>query len=73
MSNAKTKTNRPTHRIYHVVGENKQARWTGIGAAWEHDDGDGFNVWLDYLPTGTSGRIVVRKAKDKAENASGEE
>lgn len=74
MKNAKNTSNRPSHRIYHVVDQDKKnTRWTTIGAAWAHDDGDGLNLWLDYLPTGSHGRIVIRKAKDKTDNQGGEE
>ena len=59
------KTNRPTHRVYHVVGDGEKARWTTIGAAWAHDDNDGMNLQFDYLPAGTAGRLVIRKAKPK--------
>lgn len=63
--------NRPTHRIYHVVGEGKSARWTNIGGAWAHEDNDGLNMQFDYLPAGTAGRLVIRKAKPKAEAQGG--
>lgn len=38
--------------------------WTQIGAAWEHDDGDGFNLKLVALPL--HGQIVLRTRKEAA-------
>lgn len=35
--------------------------WTRIGAAWQHEDGEGFNVQIDVLPI--DGRIVLRTPK----------
>ena len=53
--------NRPTHVVYVVEGEGDSAFWTKVGAAWRHEDGDGFNVTLSVLPL--NGRLVVRTAK----------
>jgi hypothetical protein len=60
-------SNKPTHVVYHVKsyqsnGETKDI-WTRIGAAWLHEDGDGFNQQLDMVPL--DGRIVTRRAKAK--------
>ena len=68
MNRNTSKPNKPSHGIYHVTGDGKQARWTKIGAAWAHDDNSGMNLAIEYLPAGTQGRIVIRKAKDKADN-----
>jgi hypothetical protein len=62
-----TMSNKPTHVVYHVKsyqsnGETKDI-WTRIGAAWIHEDGDGFNQQLDMVPL--DGRIVTRRAKEK--------
>jgi hypothetical protein len=56
-----TKNKKPTHRVYNVTerGEGKDDYWQPIGAAWAHEDGNGFNLSLDYLPL-KPGRIVVR-------------
>lgn len=70
MNRSKSTTNRPSHGIYHVTGDGKDARWIKIGAAWAHDDNGGLSLSVDYLPTGTHGRLVIRKAKDKADNQS---
>ncbi|MEE4212420.1 MAG: hypothetical protein V2I43_24515 [Parvularcula sp.] len=59
-------SNRPTHRMFHVVGEAEKANWTRIGAAWPHKDGKGFNLDLEYVPQ-KPGRIVLREETDKEE------
>ena len=56
-----TESNKPSHAVYHVEGEGKKAYWTKIGAAWSHEDGEGFNIQLTCLPM--NGRLVVRKPK----------
>ena len=43
----------------------KDAAWRLIGAAWFHKDGEGVDVVLDAVPV--SGRIVLRKPKEKGE------
>ena len=53
-----TKNTKPTHRLYAVKGEGKEAHWTEIGAAWENQDGKGFSLALEALPIG--GRLVMR-------------
>ena len=59
-----TQTRQPTHRLYAVKGEGKNARWIEIGAAWANRDGEGFSIRLDTIPL--DGRIVMRAPK--AEN-----
>ncbi len=60
-------SNKPTHYVYHVKSYQSQGEtkdiWTRIGAAWIHEDGDGFNQQLDLVPL--DGRIVTRRAKEK--------
>lgn len=42
--------------------------WTRIGAAWPHEDGEGFNVQIEMMPL--NGRIVLRTPKaDEGEGA----
>jgi hypothetical protein len=55
-------TNRPSHRVYAVTRNGKKRFWQPIGAAWPHNDGDGFNLALDYLPL-NGAEIVIRKPK----------
>lgn len=61
------KSNRPTHAVYVVEGEGENAFWTKVGAAWAHDDSEGFSITLTAIPL--TGRLVVRKPKAKAEEA----
>ncbi|NMG39764.1 hypothetical protein GRZ55_10970 [Chelativorans sp. ZYF759] len=51
----------PTHGVFVVEGDGKDAFWTRIGGAWAHRDGQGFNLTLAALPL--SGRLVVRANK----------
>jgi hypothetical protein len=59
---------KPTHRVYQVTGEGKQAFWREIGAAWPHKDRRGFSITYHALPL--TGRIVVRRIKPKAEGSA---
>jgi hypothetical protein len=52
---------RPSHEVFTVDGEGNKARWTQIGAARPHDDGNGYNVTLVALPL--DGRLVLRTPK----------
>jgi hypothetical protein len=58
------KSNRPTHAVYVAEGEGDNAFWTKIGAAWSHDDGDGFNI----TPKGHADRREAQPPQDKAKN-----
>ena len=64
-----TKTNNPTHEIFHVVGEGETARWTKVGVAWEHKDKDGLNLAINYSPL-VEGRTVIRRIKATDEGES---
>ena len=55
----------PTHGVFVVEGEGDTAFWTRIGAAWAHQDGQGFNLALAAVPL--SGRLVVRASKGGGE------
>lgn len=64
MTNQSTQTtNKPTHRLYRVDGEGKNAFWTAIGAAWPNRDGEGFSVLCDAVPL--TGRIVMRRITER--------
>ena len=59
MSNDTTK-NRPTHRIFSVTRPTDgDAKWTEIGAAWPHKDGQGFNLKFDAMPA-NGADVVLR-------------
>jgi hypothetical protein len=57
----RNQTNRPSHAVYVVEGEGDNAYWTKVGAAWAHEDAEGFNITLSAMPL--DGRLVVRKSK----------
>lgn len=58
--------NAPSYIAYAVndKGEDKSF-WTRIGAAWAHEDGEGFSLQLDLVPV-NGGRIVLRTPKEEA-------
>lgn len=56
-----TTATRPTHHVFVVNREGKDAFWTRIGAAWQHADGQGFNMTLNAIPLGD--RVLVRSVK----------
>ena len=59
-----TASKAPSHVAYQVRDrEGNKAFWTRIGAAWPHNDGNGFNIQLDCVPL--DGRITLRVATDK--------
>jgi hypothetical protein len=45
--------------------KDKKSFWTRIGAAWDHDDGEGMTLQLELVPV-NGGRIVLRTPKDEA-------
>ena len=54
----------PTHRAYTVIKrEGQDDFWLAIGAAFAHQDGDGFNIVLQALPI--DGKVVLRHPKDE--------
>jgi len=59
-------TQKPTYTAYSVQkrGEGQDDFWLNIGAAWMHQDGDGYNVVLQALPI--DGKIVLRLPKADA-------
>lgn len=47
---------------FHVRKGKDKSFWTRIGAAWPHEDGNGFNIKLDCVPV--DGSIVLRSADE---------
>jgi hypothetical protein len=62
-------SNRPTHTAYSVRKYKKngeyKSQYNAIGAAWQHGDGEGFDIILEAFPV--NGRVTLRKPKPKAE------
>ena len=53
----------PSYRAYTVIKrEGQDDFWLPIGAAFPHQDGDGYNIVLQALPI--DGRVVLRVPKD---------
>lgn len=65
---AKTTHNQPAFTLWSVDGDGKDARWTRIGAAWQHQDGQGFSLRCNAIPL--QGRLVARAFKPKADRAA---
>ncbi|ESQ82988.1 hypothetical protein [Asticcacaulis benevestitus] len=57
------KGRKPSHNIFFVTGEGDNAKWTEIGAAWQHQDGSGYSITCTALPL--QGRIVMRRRKER--------
>jgi hypothetical protein len=62
-------TQQPSYQAYTVVKrEGQDDFWLNIGAAFMHQDGDGFNVMLQALPV--NGKIVLRPPKAQTEETT---
>jgi len=62
-TNTSPSNRKPTHVAYHVRdGKSDSSFWTRIGAAWQHQDGKGFNVQLESVPL--DGRVTLRVASE---------
>lgn len=70
-----TKTKKTPDFTAWFIHEREGCPWVAIGAAWEHADGNGFNIKLDLIPN-AAGRIVLRRIKtaaaDQSQTAAGE-
>lgn len=66
MSEATTKTNRPTHRAYYVTGEGDNRRWHELGPVWAHRDGSGL-TFVPYVLPAPGQAIVIRTIKQDTE------
>lgn len=53
----------PSHIAYQVKDRGDKSYWTRIGSAWQHGDGNGFNIQIETVPL--DGRITLRVASDK--------
>ena len=59
-------TQQPSYQAYTVVKrEGQDDFWLNIGAAFMHQDGDGYNILLQALPI--NGKIVLRPPKAQTE------
>lgn len=63
--------NRPSHYAYQVrEGENDKSYFNKVGAAWEHQDGQGYNIQLDSVPV--DGRITLRTPQERVQEMRSE-
>lgn len=53
----------PALIAWHITERGEKKFWNRVGAAWEHEDGDGLTLQLDLIPS-AGGRIILRKPKD---------
>ncbi|MVM32422.1 hypothetical protein GO755_20415 [Spirosoma sp. HMF4905] len=68
-----TTSNTPTHTIYVVETRegNAKSTWLPIGAAWEHNGGEGLNLSINSLgisylkDKGQDANLVIRRNKPK--------
>lgn len=60
---------KPAYTAYAVAGEGRNANWTRIGAAWAHDDGEGFNIVITP-GIAVSGKLVLRPPKSQEETST---
>ncbi len=72
---AKPEAAPPSLIAWHVTEARKEGEkgfWTRIGAAWEHEDGQGLTLQLDLVPV-SGGRIVLRAPKAEAESETAQQ
>lgn len=56
--------NRPSHLAYQVRdAEEGKSYFNKVGAAWEHGDGQGYNIQLDSVPV--DGRVTLRTPQER--------
>lgn len=63
-----TTKRKPAYIAYTVDGDERDAYWTRIGAAWPQRNGEGLNIQLTALPI--SGRIVLMPPKPEEDATS---
>jgi hypothetical protein len=69
MSNAKSK--KPTHNVVIAEeGSNDKKFYTTVGAAWKHENGEGFNI-LIKSGLSVSGKIMVFPVRENEAEAEG--
>lgn len=61
---------RPTHTIYKVTGEGEATKFTKVGVAFPHKDGQGLQLVFDGIPV--EGRIAVRVNRERTSPALGD-
>ena len=64
---------KPSHEVFAVAErKNQKSIWTKIGACWPHDDGNGFNLKLQFMPV-SDASLVIRLRTEKPDQGKSEE
>lgn len=73
VSKSNREPNRPALVAWHVTERGRGRKfWNRLGAAWAHKEGEGITLFLDAIPVGFDGRIVLLPPKADEDGQSGE-
>ena len=63
--NTQSESGRKPDYIAYNVQETKQGKpvFNRVGAAWQHKDGQGYDIQLDSMPV--NGRVTLREMRDQ--------
>ena len=63
-SNQNNGGKRPDYIAYNVKHSNDgKGHWNKVGAAWQHQDGQGYDLALDSIPV--DGRVTLRELRQE--------
>lgn len=63
-SNQNNSGNKPDFIAYNVTQSNDgKGHWNKVGAAWQHQDGQGYDLALDSIPV--DGRVTLRELREE--------
>jgi hypothetical protein len=66
--------NPPSKIAWYVVDRGRGRKfWNRIGAAWPHKEGEGITLFLDAIPVGFDGRIVLLPPKADENGGEGQQ
>lgn len=69
--NGARETKRPSHYAYQVnEGQEGKSYFNKVGAAFEHKDGQGYNILLDSVPV--DGRVTLRTPQERLQEMRAE-
>lgn len=73
VSKSNREPNRPALVAWHVTERGRGRKfWNRLGAAWAHKEGEGITLFLDAIPVGFDGRIVLLPPKADEDSQGGE-
>ena len=65
--------NPPALVAWHVTERGRGRKfWNRLGAAWPHKEGEGITLFLDAIPVGFDGRIVLLPPKADEDRNEGQ-